>query len=494
MSKLKSKYLRNLNESRKRKLNENFDMPSFAKENGISDEDSEKLRLKSEEPISDSELLTYATDLIGGEKAKLFLDFLGVDLNEATEKVILKGKSQAYKDGDRAYHSNVYQRDNPYTSSAEKKDWDAGWTYAMQLDATSNGKKRVKFNESVDDTPKSEEEAKALWNGASVEQRKKLLSEYSEGLHFAENDWDSLIEQIKNIVTTGYKIESLSENEPIYSAEAKLLWDKTSLEDKKKFVVDNNYPIEDAELSWDDLPISVKLAVGVKHSSLNEADEDPLKEGDKVKILKDGDLKGKEGKVVAIYNGDSAIRDFIIDVDGKEEKMQTGDFYNMSESKKLLFENKEVLTKSDLANVLSLNAVNGRKFSESDISDDILSKFNSKWSSLYKTNPNFDPFGLDVELEDADVFDDFMDLLVSLGKSDSKVSLFESDTVVGAKKLGVFTKLFEKNSSKLGSKTGKEFVALNENLKNVKNKIKDNEIVAGQKAKINKNGKGTLPF
>jgi len=125
-----------------------------------------------------------------------------------------------------------------------------------------------------------------------------------------------------------------------------------------------------------------------------------------------------------------------------------------------MFESKEVLTKKDLANILTLNAVNGKEFKEEQISDSVLRSFNSQWKNIYSKNKNFDPFGLDMEMNDNDVFDDFMELVIKTANLDPKLSLFES--------VEYNKETIKKNRSKFKRKVG-----LNEGVKKSKFKSSD---------------------
>lgn len=469
--------------------------------------------------------------------------------------------------------------------------WDVDGTQTFIELKKEPERKKYNSNESNNypkDKPLSDSEAEKAWDNASVQQREKLLYEYNNGKDFVEEwkncEWeDDLHHSIKTIVKTGYKTESLFEDnspfEPkkfasdndidgydlatiiekskntfgsdIYDFSVNLIgkeksdllmpylgvklnesFDKGSYKGKFRFLSGlDDYQIRELCLlskTENESPnrtrhdksrfegeIEVFANTGdfgtnfynkfsdeqrqdllncietyAKQNNLNESNSDDPKNGDRIRII-DGEYSGKEA-FVEFVDVENAIKKVVVNLlpNGGNVTIESGQFVNLEESKKL-FENKETLTKSDLANVLSLNAVNGRKFSDSDISDDILSKFNSKWSSIHKTNPSFDPFGLDVEMEDADVFDDFMDLIVSLSKSDSKVSLFENSKAFEKKKLSVLSSLYEKNSNILGSKTGKEFVKLNEGLKGLKNKIKEVEKNVGEKPS---NKKYNLPL
>lgn len=91
-----------------------------------------------------------------------------------------------------------------------------------------------------------------------------------------------------------------------------------------------------------------------------------------------------------------------------------------------LFESKESYSKSDLARMLTINSTTGNEFSASDISNDVLKAFNDGWKAIYNKNKDFNPFEDDVEAEDIDVLDEFIDLLISLSSIDGKANLFES--------------------------------------------------------------------
>lgn len=611
--------------------------------------------------------------------SKLTDRYKKISLNEASAgDAVSDVKSEFYKAGVKAFNKGLYQRDNPYTDSKEKSEWDAGWTFTMQKQGTSSGKKlneskedlvreilgdiietkNLKIIDIIADTdatisnfaptmsfedilkqekPYYEKTGMNAFDSGYAGAAKKLNESYEKGSFKGKYKFLNGLDdyQIRELCMLS-KTENESPNRTRY--------DKSVFEGEIDVFANTgdfgiNFYTKFTEEQKEDLISCIETYA--KQNNLNEADGDPLAEGDSVKILKEGDLKGKTGKVISIADKDEAIKKYVIEIDGKEENMQTGDFYNISESKKLneandinksrlntlclaiddafstsnygvdqmdirnanysyrkkvtkfidefglenlckslvengfeqyveqlkkidgagkygklneaspsdageiwnkmsdeqktawynkkgipklmqdlgdyqnlgqnlmiaifndmdslsestnLFESKESLTKGDLSRVLSLNAVNGKKFSESDISDDILSTFNSKWSQIYKTNPDFDPFGLDVEPNEVDVFDDFMDLIASLGNSDPKVSLFESKQKLESKKLSVLSKTYESNYLKLNSKAGRDFINLNENLKNVKNKIKNSETITGQKAKFSGTDKNILPF
>jgi len=90
---------------------------------------------------------------------------------------------------------------------------------------------------------------------------------------------------------------------------------------------------------------------------------------------------------------------------------------------------KSKYSKKELAEIFTINNVTGRVIKEEDIKDKILEDFNKGWGKINSKNPDFNPMGEDVDMEDTDVIDDFMDLLVMLGKSDTTVDLFESFTM-----------------------------------------------------------------
>jgi hypothetical protein len=461
--------------------------------------------------------------------------------------------------------NHFYEKYSSYTNAEGKK----------MIDDYNKKHNISESNDYPKDKPLTEEEAEKAWNNASVQQREKLLYEYNNGKDFVEEwkncEWeDDLHHSIKTIVKTGYKTESLFENnssfEPkkfasdndidgydlativeksknmggieIYDFSVNLIgkeksdllmpylgvkldesFERGSYKGKFKFIsglddqqirelcsqskTENESPNRSLrDKSRFEGEIEVFANTGdfgtnfynnfsdeqrqdllnciesyAKQNDLNESSNSP-KNGDRIKITQ-GEYKDKEAFIEFVDDKDF-VRKFVVNIipDGKSITLESGQFVNMEDSENL-FENKETLTKGDLARVLTLNAVNGRNFSDSDISDDILSKFNKKWSSIYKTNPSFDPFGLDVEVEEADVFDDFMDLIVSLGKSDSKVSLFENRKDFEIKRMRKLTQLFEEGVSKLGSSTN--IVGLNENIKNIKGKIKDVERLTGEK-------------
>lgn len=91
-----------------------------------------------------------------------------------------------------------------------------------------------------------------------------------------------------------------------------------------------------------------------------------------------------------------------------------------------LFEAKEEYSKSELARILSINSTTGKEFTADDITSDNIKKFNDGWKPIFQKNPNFNPYGDDIEMDEVDVFDDFMDLIVSLSKDNPKINLFES--------------------------------------------------------------------
>ena len=225
--------------------------------------------------------------------------------------------------------------------------------------------------------------------------------------------------------------------------------------------------------------------------SLNESKDNP-NVGDRVKFRTD-ELKDKQGLISELVDMNSAIRKFKVKLDnGDVVDAESGDFINLeNSSESSLNENKETLSKKDLADVLTINSMAGRKFSESDISDDVLKKFNDTWKNLYAKNPNFDPFGLDVELEDADVFDDFMNLIASLSKIDSKVSLFESKDVEQRRYVANSQIL----SKYMGNPSDKSMaIKMNESINKVRARLNDGARLLGNNIPPISKEKKNLPF
>ena len=197
------------------------------------------------------------------------------------------------------------------------------------------------------------------------------------------------------------------------------------------------------------------LMVGAKQYKLNEADK-KLSRSEVVKLIVGGSndywiTKTKAGSFLFRNKNETLNTSYRVGNDPYASKAELkeydalnnflgsanknlipqADYDEIAHGKKMnenvnLFEASETLSKKTLANILSINSVTGKKFKASDISDDVLNAFNSEWKNIYAKNPKFNPTGDDIDEEDEEGFDEFMELITSVSKIDPNLSLFEA--------------------------------------------------------------------
>jgi len=104
------------------------------------------------------------------------------------------------------------------------------------------------------------------------------------------------------------------------------------------------------------------------------------------------------------------------------EKSVSEDIEKLNET---LVETLSSVDKNTMSDILTLYNINGRAFLPSDISDEVVNKFNSFLTKFSKENENFDVFGKDYTGKETD---DFINGIIST-IGGSGLSLFESKDI-----------------------------------------------------------------